>query len=66
MYHFQYKKENHPKFLKSAAMGFCSKGLKNKFETVMVNEPSVLEPLKFYCTTVMCVRIGTPKVLGQG
>ena len=33
----------------SAAMGFCSKGLKNKFETAMINEPSVFEPLKFYC-----------------
>ena len=34
----------------SAAMGFCSNGLKNEFETAMVNEPSVFEPLKFYCT----------------
>ena len=34
---------------KSAAMGFFSKGLKNEFETAMVNEPSVFEPLKFYC-----------------
>ena len=33
----------------SAAIGFCSKGLKNEFETVMVNEPSVFEPLKVYC-----------------
>ena len=24
-------------------------GLKNKFETAVVNEPSVFEPLKFYC-----------------
>ena len=31
-------------------MGFCFKGLKNEFETTMVNEPSVFEPLKFYCT----------------
>ena len=23
--------------------------LKNKFETALVNEPSVFEPLKFYC-----------------
>ena len=38
---------NYPK---SAAMGFCSKGLKNEFETAMVNEPSVFEPLKFYCS----------------
>ena len=26
-----------------------SKGLKNEFETAMVNEPSVFELLKFYC-----------------
>ena len=25
------------------------KGPKNEFETAMVNEPSVFEPLKFYC-----------------
>ena len=25
------------------------KGLKDKFETAVVNEPSVFEPLKFYC-----------------
>ena len=29
-----------------------SKGLKNEFETAMVNEPSVFEPLKFYCTCI--------------
>ena len=38
---------------KSAAMGFCSKGLKNEFETAVVNELSVLEPLKFYCIRQM-------------
>ena len=55
----------HPKFLQghnkkkftlnyptSSAMGFFSKGLKNEFETAVVNEPSVFEPLKFYCTTL--------------
>ena len=26
-----------------------SKGLKNEFETAVVYEPSVFEPLKFYC-----------------
>ena len=35
---------------KSAAMGVCTKGLKKEFETAMVNELSVLEPLKFYRT----------------
>ena len=34
---------------KSIVMGFCSNGLKNEFETAVVNEPSVFEPLKFYC-----------------
>ena len=34
---------------KSAAMGFFSWGLKNEFETAVINEPSVFEPLKFYC-----------------
>ena len=29
-------------------MGLFSKGLKNDFETAVVNEPSVLEPSKFY------------------
>ena len=37
---------NYPKY---AATGFFSKGLKNEFETAVVNEPSVFEPLKFYC-----------------
>ena len=41
---------NHPK---SAAMGFFSKGLKNEFETAVVNEPSVSEPLKFYCSIIV-------------
>ena len=35
---------------KSAAMGFFSYGLKNEFETNVVNEPSVFEPLKFDCS----------------
>ena len=35
--------------LKSAVMGFFPKGLTNEFETAVVNEPSVFEPLKFYC-----------------
>ena len=44
---FNMKKEkiilNH---IKSATVGFI-KGLKNEFETAVVNEPSVFEPLKF-------------------
>ena len=33
-------------------MGFVFKGIKNELETVVVNEPSVLEPLKVYCMLV--------------
>ena len=51
---FNIKKKIILNYPKSAAMGFCSKGLKNKFETAVVNEPSVFEPLKFYC--IMKVR----------
>ena len=33
-------------------MGVVSKGLKNEFETAKVNEPSVFEPLKFFCISI--------------
>ena len=46
---FNIKKKITLNYLKSAAMGFCSNGLKNEFETAVVNEPSVFEQLKFYC-----------------
>ena len=46
---FTMKKKNNLNYPKSAAIGFFSKGLKNEFETAVVNEPSVFEPLKFYC-----------------
>ena len=49
---FNMNKKNTLNFPKSAAMGFFSKGLKNEFETAVVNEPSVFKPLKFYCTSV--------------
>ena len=29
--------------------GICSNGPEKELETAMVNEPSVYEPLKFYC-----------------
>ena len=34
-------------YSKSAAIGFFPR---DELETAMVNEPSVFEPLKFYCT----------------
>ena len=38
---FNIKKKITLNYLKSAAMGFCSKIVKNGFETAMANEPSV-------------------------
>ena len=43
---FNINKKNTLNNLKSAAMGFFSK---NEFETDVVNETSVFEPLKFNC-----------------
>ena len=48
------KKENHPKLFLICIFGIFSKGLKNEFETAMVDEPSVFEPLKFYCISFSC------------
>ena len=36
-------------------------GLKNKFEIAVVNEPSVFEPLKFYCIQVLFKCFKCPK-----
>ena len=46
---FILNKKNTLNYPKSASIGFFSKGLKNEFEAAVVNEPSVFEPLKFYC-----------------
>ena len=61
----QYKKESHPKLSQICNYGICSKGPKNEFEPAVVNEPSVFEPLKFYC--ILCLYrqqlVLLPKVL---
>ena len=61
---FNMNKKNTLNYPKSAAMGFFSKGLKNEFETAVVNEPPVFEPLKFYCSLnkmiQLLVRIRSP------
>ena len=49
---FNIKKEITLRYPKFAATVFCSKALKNEFETAVVNEPSVFEPLKFYCIMI--------------
>ena len=45
-------------------MGFCSKGLK-KFETAVVNEPSIFEPLKFYCNLLSSFFTGTSNPMSR-
>ena len=44
-----------------------SKGLKNEFETAMVNEPSVFEPLKVNCTysSRICRTMTRKYIIGQ-
>ena len=56
-----YKNENQPKLSQICNYGICSKGPKNEFETTVVNEPSVFEPLKFYCTCIH--RVYFPEIL---
>ena len=41
----------------SLSLWVFSKGLKNEFETDVVDEPSVFEPLKFYCTLFYLIYI---------
>ena len=46
---FNMKKNNTLNYSKSATMQYFSKGLRNEFETAVVNELSVFEPLKLDC-----------------
>ena len=45
---FNIKKRETPWIILNRQLGDISKGLKNEFETAVVNEPSVFEPLKVY------------------
>ena len=40
---------NYPKYNNVCSCGIFPKGLKNEFQTAVVNKPSMFEPLKFYC-----------------
>ena len=46
-------KDIHPKLSKICNYGICSKGSKNECELAVVNEPSVFEPLNFYCISTI-------------
>ena len=59
---FNLKNEKHPKLSHICSYVIFSKGLWSEFETAVVNEPSVFEPLKFYCkwkhhdlTNILCI-----------
>ena len=54
---FNMNKKNSLNYPKSAAMGFFFKGLEKEFETAMVYEPSVFEPLKFYCIRIQIILV---------
>ena len=48
----QYEKEKHHKLSQTCSYGIFSKGLEEEIETAVVTEPSVFEPLKFYCICI--------------
>ena len=59
---FNIKKKITINYSASAAMGYFSKGPKIEFETAVVKEPSVFEPLKFCCSSpyyykTICIRL---------
>ena len=62
------KKKNYIKLSQICSCGIFSMGLKNEFETSVVNEPSVFEPPKFDCicsadrywSEILCSTIRSP------
>ena len=60
---FNIKKKITLNYPKSAALGFFSKGPKIDSKTAVVNEPSVFEPLKFYCTNGWCLSINRSQAM---
>ena len=41
---------SYPRYDTVCSYGMFSWGLKNEFKIAVVNEPSVFEPLEFYCS----------------
>ena len=54
---FKTKKENLPKSSQICSYGISSKGLKNEYETAVVNESPMFEPLKLYCISMLLRRL---------
>ena len=54
IYIYIYIKRKSPLIIPSLQLwGFIPKGLKNVFETAVVNEPSEFEALKVYCNSLL-------------
>ena len=49
--------QNYPKYSSGCSYWIFCKGLKNEFEIAVVHEPSVFEPLKFYCMSAKLHKI---------
>ena len=54
---FNIKKKITLKDLYICSYGIFSKGPKNEFETAVINEPSVFEPLKFHCNWLHVITV---------
>ena len=59
---FNIQKENHLKLSQICSHWLFSQKLKKVFETAVVNEPPVFEPLKFYCIfySILSNNLGRP------
>ena len=55
---------NYPKCNNVCTYGIFSQGLKNEFDKAVVNEPSVFEPLKFYCICFQVVPVALMAAVG--
>ena len=53
-------KRNLPRIIPNPQLWDFCLWTKNEFETAVVNEPSVFEPLKVYCTVAKNAWMGTP------
>ena len=47
---FNINTKNHPNLSQICSYEIFAKGLKNEFDSAVVNESTVFEPLKCYCT----------------
>ena len=57
---FSIYKENQLNYPNTQLLGFFSKGLKDEFETAVVNEPSVFKPLKLTCIVTCNIDLNKP------